>query len=82
MAPEVQSEIEQLRKRIARLEERRAPTCRGRTNLAGAARYLDESRETLRQKLQRGEGPRGSKHGRFWSFTYDELDRYAEGDAA
>lgn len=81
MSPEINSEIEQLRKRVQQLE-RRTPSRRGRTNLAGAAEYLHLSRETLRKRIQAGEGPRGSKNGRFHSFTFDALDEYAEQGAA
>lgn len=49
MSPEL-NEIEQLRKRVAQLEGR-APSRRGRTNLAGAAEYLHLSRETLRKRI-------------------------------
>jgi hypothetical protein len=49
--------------------------------MAGAARYLGISEETLRKRLASGGGPRGARNGRFWSFTYDELDEHAEGGA-
>ena len=78
MSPEIiNSEFQRLSQRIAELE-RRTPSRRGRTNLAGAAQYLNRSRETLRKELQAGRGPRGTKNGRFWSFSYDALDEYAE----
>jgi hypothetical protein len=76
MSPELHSEIEQLRERVTRLE--RASSKRGRTNLIGAARYLNISDETLRQRHARGEGPHRTKNGRFYSYTYDDLDTYAE----
>jgi hypothetical protein len=78
---DLQSEFVKLRERVEQLEQNRR-TSRGRTNLAGAARYLQKSEETLRQRIARGEGPRGSRDGRFWSFTYDDLDAYAEQDSA
>jgi excisionase family DNA binding protein len=81
MTPEIYSEIEELRKRIARLEQA-AEKPRGRTNLAGAARYLNTSEETLRKRLSSGGGPRGARTGRYWSFTYSDLDDYAEGGVA
>ncbi len=46
--------------------------------MAGAARYLSISDETLRQRHARGEGPRRTKNGREWSYTYDDLDAYVE----
>jgi hypothetical protein len=77
----IQQQIEELSARVSRLENsQRRP--RGRTNLAGAARYLNVSEETLRKRLVSGKGPRGSRNGRFWSFTYDELDEHAESGAA
>jgi len=78
---DVQTEIAELRERVSRLE-RSSSKPRGRTNLVGAARYLSISDETLRQRCARGEGPRGARNGRFWSFSYDDLDAYAEQSAA
>jgi excisionase family DNA binding protein len=77
----VQAEITELRERVLRLE-RTSSKPRGRTNLVGAARYLGISDETLRQRCARGEGPRGARNGRFWSFSFDDLDAYAEQQAA
>ncbi len=74
---DLSSQIEELRERVARLE-RTPGKPRGRTNLTGAARYLGVSEETLRQRHNRGEGPRRTRFGRFYSYTYEELDRYAE----
>jgi hypothetical protein len=76
MSPEIQTMIDDLRERVARLEKQRP---RGRTNLAGAARYLNMSDETLRQRHLRGEGPKRARMGRHWSYTYDDLDSYAAG---
>jgi hypothetical protein len=81
MSPEFHSEIEQLRERLERLEQAQHKP-RGRTNQAGAARYLGISDETLRQRHARGEGPRRTQNGRYWSYTYDDLDAYAESGAA
>jgi hypothetical protein len=55
---------------------------RGRTNLAGAARYLGLSDEALRQRHLKGKGPKRSRNGRMWSYDYADLDRYAEGDSS
>jgi hypothetical protein len=76
--PDLHSAIEDLRARVERLE--RTPTkSRGRTTQAGAARYLGISDETLRARHARGEGPRRTRSGtNRWSYSYDDLDRYAE----
>jgi hypothetical protein len=79
--PNLQNQIEELSARITRLEHAQQRP-RGRTNLAGAARYLDLSEETLRKRLASGRGPRGARNGRFWSFTYNDLDEHAESGAA
>jgi hypothetical protein len=77
MSPEIQSVFDELRARLTRLE--RAPQKpRGRTNQAGAARYLGISEETLRLRHARGEGPRRSANGRLWSYRFEDLDEYAE----
>jgi hypothetical protein len=78
MSPEIQSLIDDLRERLTRLEQSKHQP-RGRTNLAGAARYLNISDETLRQRHNRGEGPKRVRNGRHWSYTYDDLDAYAAG---
>jgi hypothetical protein len=73
--------LEELRERVDVLERRQAH--RGRTNQAGAARYLGISEETLRQRHARGEGPRRARSGaRGWSYTFDDLDRYVENATA
>ena len=74
--PNLQFEIEELKARIARLEGDRIRTHRGRTNQAGAARYLSKSREWLRLRHLRGEGPRRAADG---SYSYDDLDAFSEG---
>jgi hypothetical protein len=79
----LQRQITELSARVERLEQGpHGRSNRGRTNLAGAARYLNVSEETLRKRLASGKGPRGARNGRFWSFTYDELDEHAESGAA
>jgi hypothetical protein len=83
MSPEIQAVLNDLRERLSRLErDRTAP--RGRTNLAGAARYLGICDETLRQQHLRGEGPKRTRMGRHWSYAYADLDAHAQGppDAA
>jgi hypothetical protein len=77
-----QTEIAELRDRITRLERERESPAQRRTNQAGAARYLGISEETLRRRQLRGEGPRRTRSGRFWSYTYDDLDAYVESAAA
>jgi len=76
---EVQFELTRLRERVEQLERRHARTNRGRTNQRGAAQYLGRSREYLRQLHLRGEGPRRAADG---SYSYDDLDAFAEQDAA
>jgi hypothetical protein len=76
--PDLHSEIENLRARVERLE-RTPPKPRGRTNQAGAARYLGISDETLRARHARGEGPRRVRSGtNRWSYSFEDLDQYAE----
>jgi len=70
MSPEVQSEIEELRERVEKLENAVRRTRRGRTNQRGAAEYLGKSREWLRQRHLRGEGPVRDPD--------DNLDAYSE----
>jgi predicted DNA-binding transcriptional regulator AlpA len=74
--PQVQSEIDELRARLARLEHAGA-NLRGRTNMVGASRYLDISEETLRRMHERGNGPPRVRIGaRGWSYRYDDLDAW------
>jgi hypothetical protein len=75
--PSVETILNNLSERIDRLEkEQRRP--RGRTNLAGAARYLGISDESLRLRHVRGVGPRRVRNGRLWSYEYADLDAHAE----
>ena len=71
----LQSELDELRTRLARLEAGR-PVARGYTNQAGAARYLGRSEEWLRQQHARGEGPPRTQNGRYWTYSYAVLDRW------
>jgi DNA-binding XRE family transcriptional regulator len=71
--PSVQSEIADLRERVARLERLR--TKRGHCNKKEAAEYIGVSRETLRQLELRGEGPVMNPDG---SYNYDQLDLFKE----
>jgi hypothetical protein len=75
MLPEIKSELDDLRARVKRLESIQTKTNRGRANQIGAARYLGRSREYLRQLHLRGNGPRRAADG---SYTYDDLDAFAE----
>lgn len=86
MPAQQQSEIDELRARLQRLEAA-ASRPRGRTNLIGAARYLHMSEETLRRYHKDDEGPPRVRIGtRNWSYAYDDLDAWlaarTEGDAA
>jgi predicted DNA-binding transcriptional regulator AlpA len=79
--PEAQSEIDELRARLACLENSTRP--RGRTNMVGAARYIGKSEETLRKMHKRGEGPPRNRLGRrFWSYSFDELDAWLAAERA
>lgn len=72
----LQEQIDELKARIARIEGASQKTKRGRTNQRGAADYLGKSREYLRQLHLRGEGPPRAVDG---SYSYDDLDAFAEG---
>jgi hypothetical protein len=81
MSPEIETilnDLHEVRERLARLE-REQTSPRGRTNLAGAARYLGISDETLRQRHLRGDGPRRTRMGRHWSYAFADLDAHAQG---
>jgi hypothetical protein len=73
-----QAEIHDLRERVSRLENDRRRTTRGNTNQGGAAAYLGRSREWLRQRERRGDGPIRNPDG---SYNYDNLDRFKKEDA-
>jgi predicted DNA-binding transcriptional regulator AlpA len=79
--PTTQYEIDELRARLAQLENAaRRPN--GRTNMVGAARYLHLSEETLRKMHERGEGPPRARIGtRNWSYAYSDLDAWLTGRA-
>ena len=76
---EIQSEIARLRKRVDELERRQVRTTRGYTNQRGAAAYLGKSREWLRQRERRGDGPHRNPDG---TYSYDNLDAFAEENPA
>ena len=75
----IQAALNELQERLTRLERIHAKTRRGRTNQRGAAQYLGRSREYLRTLHLRGEGPPRGADG---SYSFDELDNWAERDAA
>ena len=74
---EIQTELTRLRERVEQLERQHARTNRGRVNQRRAAEYLGCSREHLRQLHLAGRGPRRAADG---SYTYDDLDSWAEQD--
>jgi hypothetical protein len=76
MSTSIQSEIAALRERVQRLERK---TTRGRVNQRAAAQYLGRSREFLRQLHLAGKGPRRGADG---SYSYDDLDAFAEQNLA
>jgi hypothetical protein len=67
----IQTELAELRERIARLEQK--PSRRGAVNQRRAADYLGRSREWMRQRHLHGDGPKRNADG---SYSLDELDRY------
>ena len=73
--------ISELSARLASLEKRVGKR-KGATHQKGAAEYLGVSEETLRRMQERGEGPRRHRHGRFWMYTFEDLDAYLAGDSA
>jgi hypothetical protein len=74
-SPEIQSEIDSLKQRVARLENGAGRTKRGHGNQRQAAEYLGVSREWLRLRHLRGTGPERNPDG---SYSYDKLDAYKE----
>jgi hypothetical protein len=71
----LQEIVEDLRVRVARLEGGASRTKRGHGNQRQAAEYLGVSREWLRLRALRGEGPARNPDG---SYSYDKLDAYKE----
>jgi len=76
---DLHSEIKDLRSRIERLESAPRRSTRGSTNQTGAAAYLGKSREWLRLRHARGEGPHRGPDG---NYSYDDLDAFRESGAA
>jgi hypothetical protein len=72
---EIHAVLNDLCQRVSRLEKDRVRTKRGHTNQIGAASYLGKSREWLRQRERRGDGPRRNPDG---SYSYDDLDAFSE----
>lgn len=79
MFPKIQSALNDLHERVARLENDRRRTTRGHVNQRRAAEYLGKSREWLRQRERRGDGPQRNSDG---TYSLDSLDRYAEQNPA
>jgi hypothetical protein len=76
VSSEIQSALLKLEARVKRLEESERPrTKRGRCNKREAAEYLGKSREWLRQRERRGDGPECNPDG---SYDYDKLDAFEE----
>jgi hypothetical protein len=75
MSSAIQSELTALRERVERLENDRARTKRGHCNQREAAAYLGKSREWLRQRERRGDGPQRNPDG---SYSFDRLDDFKE----
>jgi hypothetical protein len=79
MSSGFQTELNELRERVARLEIDRRRTTRGFANQRTAAAYLGRSREWLRQRERRGDGPRRNPDG---TYSYDSLDAFKEQERA
>ena len=71
----IQSKLDELNARVACLENDRRRTTRGHASQKRAAEYLGKSREWLRQRERRGDGPRRNPDG---TYSYDSLDAFAE----
>ena len=72
---QIHSLLTQLRARVEELERQRARTNRGHLNQRRAADYLNKSREWLRQRDLRGDGPRRNPDG---TYPIDGLDEFIE----
>jgi len=68
--------LEELRHRLVRLEAA-ANRRKKRFNQKQAAEYLNRSEEWLRREHAAGRGPKRTKRGRYYTYTVEELDAYA-----
>jgi hypothetical protein len=84
MALETAEILNEVLRRLDRLERASRPARRGSTNQKGAAAYLNRSVEWLRQQHAAGRGPRRRKRAgsRLWDYSYEDLDLYREGEEA
>jgi hypothetical protein len=70
--------LAEVRERLRKLEHA-ASRPRGATNMAGAAAYLNRSREWLRREHAANRGPKRRRRGaRGWDYSYTDLDEYRE----
>jgi hypothetical protein len=76
LSTEILARLNDLCVRVERLEKK--PTKRGHCNQREAAAYLGRSREWLRQRERRGDGPQRNSDG---TYNYDNLDLYKEKNA-
>jgi hypothetical protein len=74
MSSDLQSEVQNLRERVAHLERRQHRRQRV-TNQKGAAEYINKSPEWLRQQNLKGTGPRRNPNG---TYDFAALDKYLE----
>jgi hypothetical protein len=72
---DMQSVLRRLCERVDELERQRVRTNRGHLNQRRAADYLNKSREWLRQRDLRGDGPRRNPDG---TYPIDGLDEFIE----
>jgi hypothetical protein len=76
---DLQEIVDELRERIARLEAAR-PRARRAYNQQETARELNMSVNKLREEQRLGR-IKGTRNGRIWTFTDEELQRYIAGQA-
>jgi hypothetical protein len=70
--------LNDLQKRLARLERANARPQRGSLNQKQAAEYLNRSEEWLRRQHAAGRGPKRHRRGRYYDYSYVDLDAYRE----
>jgi hypothetical protein len=69
--------LEEMRARLARLEAA-ANRRKKRFNQKQAAEYLNRSEEWIRREHAAGRGPKRTKRGRYYDYTIEDLDAYAD----
>jgi hypothetical protein len=72
--------LDELYRRLTRLERASARPRRGSLNQKQAAEYLNRSEEWLRREHAAGRGPKRRRRGRYYDYTYQDLDAYLESE--